>query len=246
MFDFQATTEAAPSGSSTDLTGRRFGRLTVTARAVNSNTGKHRWFCECDCGKEVVVFGGALRSGNTQSCGCFRREKSSRNSTSAAAREKIGTANSTHRASATAEYRAWGNMKSRCYNPRVGCYPYYGGRGIRVCEQWLDNFENFLADVGPRPSPLHSIDRFPNGDGNYEPENVRWATKAEQTNNVRRNTKVFYLGAERNLVDAIRLAGNKIGLDVARKRIKAGWPAKAAVETPPDARWAKNRGGARV
>ena len=89
-----------------------------------------------------------------------------------------------------AEYRAWANMKQRCNNPKDKDYKDYGGRGIKVCDRWLHNFENFLADMGKRPSPQHSIDRYPNNDGNYEPSNCRWATQIEQAQNRRKSHKV--------------------------------------------------------
>ena len=96
----------------------------------------------------------------------------------------------------TPEYRAWGNMKDRCYNLHHPAYYLYGGRGVIVCEAWLNNYIQFLTDVGRRPSPNHSIDRYPNKTGNYEPGNVRWATKYEQTHNRRKfkrdNTNVKF------------------------------------------------------
>ena len=85
----------------------------------------------------------------------------------------------------TVEYTAWALMIQRCYNSKRDGYSYYGGRGIAVCARWRDSFESFLADMGPKPPSAHSLDRFPNSDGNYEPDNCRWATKQEQMLNRR-------------------------------------------------------------
>lgn len=106
-----------------------------------------------------------------------------------------------------AEYAAWGNMKNRCLYKSYRSYHRYGGRGIRVCDRWRHSFENFLADVGPRPSPQHSLDRYPNNDGNYEPGNVRWATRAEQQH----SRPKFFLdltGKTFNFLTVVSFAGN--------------------------------------
>ncbi len=168
-----------------DLTERRFGRLLVLQRAPNVNKRTY-WLCRCDCGKSAIVFSGSLSRGFTQSCGCLRRE---------AAREIIETnrppqgSRLTHGMAESPEYSSWCAMKKRCLNPNSIRFERWGGRGIRICPQWVNSFETFYADMGPRPTVTHSIDRIDN-DGNYEPGNCRWATRKEQRKN-RRNPKLL-------------------------------------------------------
>lgn len=137
------------------------------------------------------------------------------------------------------EYRVWIDMRRRCRDPKLRNYPNYGGRGIAVCDRW-QTFENFYADMGPRPSKRHSIDRHPDNDGNYEPGNCRWATREEQRNNMRNNRWVEYRGRRMSLRDAIRSAGDVIEKSAAWRRLDLGWSIEMAVETPPDPRFHKN------
>lgn len=156
-----------------DLTGRRFGRLTVLsfARCRGTSGRSHIvWQCQCDCGEMKQTRANNLLSGDTNSCGCLVKEGCA---------TKHGMARKINR---SPEYKIWCSMKDRCGNPKNKHFNRYGGRGVRVCDEWINDFERFYADLGSRPSPKHSLDRRDN-DGNYEPNNCRWATGSEQAKN---------------------------------------------------------------
>lgn len=136
----------------------------------------------------------------------------------------------THGLSDSPEYIAWQGMWKRCANKQDRDYPAYGGRGVQVCGEWKD-FEIFISDMGMRPSPNHSIDRI-NNNGNYEPGNCRWTTTIEQANNRRTNHVVVYHDTKMSLSEAVRTAGSVVSIEVARWRIKQGWPIDLAVEKP--------------
>ncbi len=146
-----------------DLMGQRFGKLVVVAKGEPKRC-QATWVCQCDCGKSSTPYAYSLRRGVTKSCGCG-----------------IGT--KTHGMKDAPEFKIWKSMRARCRDINAPSAKYYVLRGIRVCERW-DDFENFYADMGPRPSPNLSIDRI-NNDGNYEPVNCRWATSAQQNANKR-------------------------------------------------------------
>ena len=187
------------------LVGETFERLAVIAMAPLKNR-QAMCICQCECGEIVEVAAGSLRSGATRSCGCLNRE---------------ATANRTrtHGMSHTPEYYAWGAIQSRCYNPNTESYPIYGGRGIRVSPEWLGRtgFETFLKDMGLRPSIDHSIDRInPNGD--YTPENCRWATKLEQARNKRNNLTMTLYGETKTVVEWSEITGISYRTLRARRR----------------------------
>ena len=161
-------------GKLKDLTGHKINRLTVLKRVENDINNNTRWLCRCDCGNEVIVIGDNLRRGTTKSCGCYNRETLSK------ARYKHG-----HSDPSNKTYNSWRAMIQRCDNPKNNRFFAYGGRGIRVCQEWY-KFENFLADMGERPNGK-SIDRI-DVDLDYCKSNCKWSTPKEQANN-RRNSK---------------------------------------------------------
>ncbi len=165
-----------------DITGQSFGKL-VVRRIAHRRGEKRMWECDCSCGQTCFATANELRSGKRLSCGCFSRES---------LLARITTNGGASRAHPI-EYKCWRSMRRRCDNPTVKFFHNYGGRGIRVCKRWDDSFDNFFADMGPRPSPKHSIDRYPNNNGNYEPGNCRWATAKEQRRN-QRNNHILTLG----------------------------------------------------
>lgn len=169
-----------------DLVGRRVGRWTVLRHS--HMRGKHSYFlCRCDCGTERPVMRQSLRGGNTFSCGCFMREVN-------AARPNN---NQTHGMRHSPEYSVWSGIKRRCENPREKCFHRYGGAGVQ-CQ--FSSFEEFISEVGKRPSSKHSIDRI-DPHGHYAPGNVRWATSAQQARNKKRSFTVTISGETKPLAD---------------------------------------------
>lgn len=167
-------------GKTNNLTNRRFGRL-VALEINGKRRSYNTWLCKCDCGNYHTVTTTHLMGGYTNSCGCLAKE--------VAASKFL-----THGMKGTPEYEAWSGMKTRCYNINEEYYYNYGGRGIQVCQRWLHSFENFLIDMGRRPSKNHSLDRFPDNDGDYGPDNCRWATRKEQSGNKRTNRWIDHAG----------------------------------------------------
>lgn len=201
--------------------GARFGRLEVLSVSEDGSPSRTKWLCRCDCGADTVVRADALASGATQSCGCLQKEL---------AAEKLLKRTLTHGDAASREHAIWRSMKNRCLNPKTPDFQWYGRRGIRVCDTWRNSYEAFVADMGRAPTPKHSIDRIDN-DGDYSPENCRWATRREQGNNKRNNRKIEYGGQIYTLSELARKAGLKVTTLIMRLD-QYHWPIEQAVEAP--------------
>lgn len=164
-----------------DLIGKTYSRLTILESSGIDKGGHRLVRCKCSCGKEKIVRISHIVNNEIMSCGCLEKEN-----------QKYGSI--THGLARTMIYRIWAGMIQRCYNHNEKIYKYYGGRGIRVCDKWKNSFSDFFLDVGSPPTKNHSLDRFPDKDGNYEPGNVRWATKIEQSRNLCNNVYLEYDG----------------------------------------------------
>lgn len=167
--------------------GKTYGRWTIGKFLYKQEgrCGQVYFECTCSCGNVRERNLKSILKGDSKSCGCYGAQQ-----------VKKAITKYFNNEIKSKEYRAWHQMKTRCYNHKIKQYKNYGGRGIRVCDRWLgdDGFSNFLKDMGNRPSPKHSLDRFPNNDGNYEPNNCRWATKKQQARNTSTVTLVEYKG----------------------------------------------------
>lgn len=189
-----------------NLVGHRYGRLTVIRKTTHVGRNA-RWICRCDCGNEKIVYRSSLRSGNTRSCGCLHRSM-------------VRTANLTHGGHGHINYNNWRAMMERCHNPKCKDFKRYGAVGITVCEAWHD-FNTFVFDMGTKPSSDHSIDRYPNCKGNYEPSNCRWATSKQQSNN--RSVNVRFQYQNKSLTLAEWSEHLNIPCSTLFNRIKANW-----------------------
>lgn len=199
-----------------NLTNQRFGRL-IALELIRKNKITY-WLCQCDCGEKKVILSNNLRMGYSQSCGCTLYESK----------------NQTHGYSGhdrTVEYDTWGRMNARCYNENIKGFKNWGGRGIIVCERWRESFENFLADMGFRPTENHSLDRFPNKNGNYEPTNCRWATPKQQARNKTTNRLIIYKGETKCLAEWAEIFN--LGRSTIYHRLgKLKWSIEKTLTTP--------------
>lgn len=204
--------------------GEKYGMLTVIQEVSRKSPRKRRFLCICDCGAQKEVELNKLRTGHTRSCGCLHIEARARNLEKAPSEGR-----KKHGLNKSPEHRAWVHMKQRCTNPNKKEWPHYGGRGIKVCERWMNSFEAFIEAVGKRPSPKHSLDRI-NVNGDYEPGNVRWATQQEQCENTR-VTRIVTINDKSQSISAwereMELSKGQV-----RAREDAGWSLKEAILTP--------------
>lgn len=193
-----------------DLCGARSGKLTAI-RPAGVRGGHVQWLAKCDCGNETIVRGARIKSGEVRSCGCI-----------------VGKCGPGHGYCGTPTYSTWHSMIGRCGNPNDPSYGRYGGAGVKVCARWR-KFENFLADMGERPSLSHSIDRIDSKRG-YTRENCRWASHVEQNNNLKSNVRLKFRGREQTLMQwsrELRLSDYAI-----RNRLRNGWTVERALSTP--------------
>lgn len=210
---------ATPRIPRLDLTGQQFGRLTVLSEASprhSPNGDCHRyWLCRCVCETEKEISQSTLRQGKVVSCGCYWDELKP---------------NHRHGKCKTPEYHVWLTMKARCGNPNADAYPRYGGRGIRVCARWM-KFENFISDMGERPSASHSVERKDN-DGDYEPGNCIWASKAVQSRNRCTNQILEHGGESLTVADwALRLG---VSATTLYGRLRRGWSVERVLTEMPN------------
>lgn len=207
-----------------DLTGRKFGRLTVID--LQRTDGRIYWKCKCDCGNIKLIPRGSLVSGRTRSCGCYNRERA------------VET-NTTHGMTETRLYQTWQNMKNRCRNKNVESYKYYGERGISLCDEWNESFKSFAKwSMENGYAEELSIDRIDPNIG-YEPSNCRWVDSVTQANNKRTNHLLTYNGETKTVAEWARETG--LSYKVLYRRLCLGWTAERALTTPKSAdKWHKS------
>lgn len=204
-----------------NVVGIRYGGLTAIKFHGFVKVGDRNrmgYECLCDCGNVVVKTSYILRNGGVRSCGCKTKELAS---------EKL----TKHGYSRTREYRILQGIKYRCLNPEHEAFPEYGGKGITIHQEWVDDPSAFIRYMGKSPSPRHSVDRWPDRNGNYEPGNVRWATFTEQTNNRDNTFWVTYRGETKPSAEWAREKGMPVGV-IRHRMIKCGWSAEMALDYP--------------
>ena len=194
-----------------DLTGKIFGRWKVINFSHTNERHQAYWQCICDCGNAKAVKAASLVGGVSVSCGCYHKDRVT-----------------IHGMTKTITFKSWESMKQRCTNPNSPDYHKYGGRGIKVCDRWLNSFDSFLEDMGERPK-ARTLDRIDN-EGNYEKSNCRWATTKDQLLNRRNTVKIEYIGSLKTIKELSEISGFKEKL--IRDRLYAGWPIDKVISTP--------------
>ena len=194
-----------------NLVGSRYHKLTVVEFAGLDARRNSRWLCRCDCGKTVTHTGCNLKKGAIKTCGCEQHAK------------RVDMRVDDH-----PDFSVFSAMLTRCHTASTPNYGNYGGRGIKVCQRWRDGgFWVFLKDMGPRPTPGHSIDRYPDINGDYTPENCRWATAKEQANNRRTNKMIAYRGETKTMKEWAEVLG--INYRTLKARLRKGWTLEKAM-----------------
>lgn len=209
-------------GKYIDLTGKRFGRLVVIKRAEHEKYGRVAWECLCDCGKKTVVNTNTLKSHHTQSCGCFLKEM-----------------RFTHGMHSTRLYGTWAKMKNRCLQQNCKSYPDYGGRGIQVCDEWKNDFMSFYHwSMANGYSDDLTIDRI-DVNGDYSPDNCRWATPKEQNNNKRNSRYYWYQGRKRTISEWAEIF--QIDRRTLDGRLNRGYSFHDAISSPINIKFRNSR-----
>lgn len=198
-----------------EMIGKQFERLTVVGFHGKTSDRKLIWECVCSCGNHTTATGIALRTGQKRSCGCLRDESTAARFTKHGMRE-------------SREYSIWQNMKNRCSDPKNLKFAYYGGKGVSVCPEWSDSFENFFRDMGECPTD-YTIERMNNNRG-YEPGNCVWASRKQQARNRRTNRFIEYQG--RHITVSELAEGRTISPETLLSRIKSGWEMDRALNQP--------------
>jgi hypothetical protein len=201
--------------SADEIKSRKYGRL----KPICEESGfRPSWRCLCDCGKTCVVKRSSMLRGNVRSCGCLVADTN----------RKFKTTHGESAGAPSRLYTIWAMMKQRCLNPLAVGYERYGGKGVTVCERWKNSYENFREDVGEPTSTKHTLDRFPDKTGNYEPGNVRWATDKEQNRNSANNRMIDFQGETKCLSEWCENLG--LNYNTVHYRLSKGWPADRALK----------------
>lgn len=203
-------------GKKIDLTGRIFGRLTVLYEQIERVNKQILWVCKCECGNITVVYGNDLNRGKTTSCGCFKIENQTTHGQ--LVRDNLDKT----------LYRTWYHMIERCYNPTNISYKYYGEKGVKVCDRWLNSVTDFISDMGDRPKG-YTLDRIDN-DGDYTRENCKWSNSETQCNNRRSNKFITFNGETLSQSQwSKKLFGNTYTI---KNRLYCGWSIERILTTP--------------
>lgn len=201
-----------------NLTGDRFGRLTVLNRVGKDKYNNVMWECKCDCGKTIITRGSNLRNGKTKSCGCLHIESA----------RSLSKLNTKHNKINTRLYHIWQCMKSRCYYKRNNRYKYYGERGIKVCNEWLNDFMSFYTwSISHGYKDNLTIDRI-DCNGNYEPNNCRWTSNKQQQRNKHNNRNITIQGETHCLSEWCDILG--LNVNTVNTRLRRNWSIERALE----------------